>query len=82
MPCGVTRSKEGYPDNKVQWANMGPIWDRQDPGEPHVGPMNLAIWEGLVSFESQINTFSLRNEGTMLKVNDGNTHISVTMFCW
>ena len=24
---------------------MGPIWDRQDPGGPHVGPMNLAIWE-------------------------------------
>ena len=25
-------------------ANMGPIWGRQDPGGPHVGPMNLAIW--------------------------------------
>ena len=24
---------------------MGPTWDRQDPGGPHVGPMNLAIWE-------------------------------------
>ena len=23
---------------------MGPIWDRQDPGGPHVGPMNFAIW--------------------------------------
>ena len=23
---------------------MGPIWGRQDPGGPHVGPMNLAIW--------------------------------------
>ena len=22
---------------------MGPIWGRQDPGGPHVGPMNLAI---------------------------------------
>ena len=27
---------------------MGPIWDRQDPGGPHVGPMNFAIWESLV----------------------------------
>ena len=26
-------------------ANMGPIWDRQDPGGPHVGSMNFAIWE-------------------------------------
>ena len=25
---------------------MGPIWGRQDPGGPHVGPMNFAIWVG------------------------------------
>ena len=23
---------------------MGPIWGPQDPGGPHVGPMNCAIW--------------------------------------
>ena len=23
---------------------MGPSWGPQDPGVPHVGPMNLAIW--------------------------------------
>ena len=33
------------PDSKVQGANMGHIWGRQDPGGPHVGPMNFAIWE-------------------------------------
>ena len=33
-----------HPDSKVHWANMGPIWDRQDPGGPHVGPMNIVIW--------------------------------------
>ena len=32
------------PDSKVYGANMGPIWGRQDPGGPHVGPMNFAIW--------------------------------------
>ena len=32
------------PDNKVHGANMGPISGRQDPGGPHVGPMNFAIW--------------------------------------
>ena len=31
------------PDSKIHGANMGPIWGRQDPGGPHVGPMNLAI---------------------------------------
>ena len=33
-----------HPDSKVHEANMGPIWGRQDPGEPHVDPMNFAIW--------------------------------------
>ena len=34
------------PDNKVLGANMWPIWARQDPGGPHVGPMSFAIWVG------------------------------------
>ena len=33
---------------KVHGANMGPIWGRQDPGGPHVGPMNFAIWDCLL----------------------------------
>ena len=33
------------PDSKVHGANMGPIWGRQDPGGPYVGPMNFAIWD-------------------------------------
>ena len=32
------------PDSKVHGANMGPILGRQDPGGPHVGPTNFAIW--------------------------------------
>ena len=32
------------PDSKVHGANMGPIWGREDPGGPHVGPLNFAIW--------------------------------------
>ena len=28
------------PDSKFHGANMGPIWGRQDPGGPHVGPKN------------------------------------------
>ena len=32
------------PDSKIPGANMGPIWGRQDPGGPHVGPRNFAIW--------------------------------------
>ena len=33
-----------FPDSKVHGGNMGPIWGRQDPGGPHIGPMNFAIW--------------------------------------
>ena len=33
------------PDRKVHGASMGPIWDRQDPGGPHVGPINFALWD-------------------------------------
>ena len=32
------------PESKVHGASMGPIWGRQDPGGPHVGPMNCVIW--------------------------------------
>ena len=35
------------PESKVHGTNMGPIWGRQDPDGPHVGPMNFAIWEAL-----------------------------------
>ena len=53
MPKGAFRSlslfhmngTEYIPESKVHEANMGPIWGRQDPGGPNVGPMNFAIWD-------------------------------------
>ena len=36
-----------YPDSKVHGARMGSIWGPQDPGGPHVGPMNYVIWVSL-----------------------------------
>ena len=32
------------PERKVHGAHMGPTWGREDPGGPHVGPVNFAIW--------------------------------------
>ena len=43
------------PGSKVHGVNMGTIWSRQEPGGPHVGPMNLAIWVWL--FEVKIEAF-------------------------
>ena len=42
---GPIENKTTLPDSKVPGANMGPIWGRQDPGGPHVGPMNFVIWD-------------------------------------
>ena len=35
------------PDSKVHGANMGPTWVLSAPDGPNVGPMNLAILEGI-----------------------------------
>ena len=43
----VCRMFGANPNNKVHGTYMGPTWDRQDPGGPHVGPMNLAIREAI-----------------------------------
>ena len=45
----VAKIPTAIPDNKVHEdeVNMGPIWGRQDPGGPHVGPINFAIWDGI-----------------------------------
>ena len=37
--------QRAIPESKVHGGNMGPIWGRQDPGGPHVGTMNYAIWD-------------------------------------
>ena len=35
----------GILDNKVYGGHHGTTWGQQDPGGPHVGPMNFAIWD-------------------------------------
>ena len=35
-----------HTDSKVHGANMAPIWGRQDPGGPHVGPWTLLSGQG------------------------------------
>ena len=40
----VPEGKGNFHDSKVHGAIMGPSWGRQDPGGPHVGPMNQVIY--------------------------------------
>ena len=44
----VITSIADIPDSNVHGANMGPIWGRQDPGGPHVGPMNFVFWDTFI----------------------------------
>ena len=41
--CEMGMLVRDFPDSKVHGANMEPIWGRQDPGGPHVVPMNFVI---------------------------------------
>ena len=43
MICTAIAGDDASPDSKVYEADMGPVWGRQDPGGPRVGPMNLSI---------------------------------------
>ena len=51
----------GYPDSNVHGAKMGPIWGRQDPHGPHVGPMNIAIWIYTICHNISISSQPIRS---------------------
>ena len=67
----VQGSLEGIPDSKVYGANMGPTWGRQDPGGPHVGPMNFALW-GLTSPLFKSNQIFLQCQKMVFSFNKKN----------
>ena len=48
-PWSPFTDAESGPDSKFHWAYMGPIWGLQDPGGPHVGTINFAIWGHLTT---------------------------------
>ena len=45
------------PGSEVHGANMGSSWGRQDPGGPHVGPMNFATWDAPTTAAAVINDY-------------------------
>ena len=62
-----------YPDSKVHEANMGPIWGRQDPGGPHVGPNEPCYLGTDVPFLSQVTA-------THLKIGTCRCHLQMLVF--
>ena len=60
------------PNNKVRGANMEPIWGRQDPYGPHIGPMNFAIWEALLVKGAPVDdkvSVGMCDSGVLLSTN-------------
>ena len=55
----ITLCASNSPDSKVRGANMGPIWGHQDPGGPHIGHMNFAIWDSTESVDAYIHMRTL-----------------------
>ena len=60
------RTRYKNPDSKIHGANTGPIWGLQDPGGPHVGPMNFPIWEVTI-WEYPVDTIYLRFRTGIMK---------------
>ena len=50
---------------------MGPIWGQQDPGGPHVGPMNFAIWVVSQPWQSYIYNDGLKTWEDSLFIERG-----------
>ena len=68
------------PDSKVHGANMGTTWVLSAPVGPHVGPMNLAIWDHLprqVISQRVVCVFYPRKVGSQLIL----LSCIVTMMC-
>ena len=55
----LTKFHDTVPDSKVHGANLGHTWDWQDPGGPHVGHVNFAIWDilSIGHNEMEVNPF-------------------------
>ena len=63
-----------YPDSKVNGANMGLIWGRQDPGGSHVAPHELYyLGTTIVKLDIIFNLWSyLHNAGIILCMHPAN----------
>ena len=74
-------------DSKVHGPNIGPIWGQQDPGGPHVGPMDFVIWDNF----SQICThmwdmkcflwFCLEKKSEILRMNFSLWNVLICLVC-
>ena len=80
------QDQDHVPESKVHRAYMGPTWGRQDPGGPHVGPMNLAIrerWRAVIP--KDVNEFYGSNNTSYedtVRCDFGNLVNDTTLYLW
>ena len=67
------------PDGKVHGANMGSTWGQQAPGGPHVGLMDLAIWDLIACSWGQFMQFLLWLEKNFIMLKGNHNVISNTI---
>ena len=65
---------------------MGPIWGRQDPDEPYIGPMNFAIWEAITNHSRMMfrvcKSHDFFEEAISLKYSLNTFHTIRERFTW
>ena len=67
----IAAQSDYIPDSKDHGANMGPTWVLSAPDGPHLGPMNLAIRNGIIELRQfwirygslPVNTLRQRQNG-------------------
>ena len=57
---------------------MGPIWGRQDPSGPHVGPMNFAIWGSFIYRQPIFKWDAVTWQGSFMMTSSNGSIFRVT----
>ena len=73
------------PDGKVHGANVGPTWGWQDPGGPHVGPMNFLdavtpVHNNNIAVTSH-EWHGITNHQQLVQANNKNQSSALLAFC-
>ena len=62
---------------------MGSIWGRQDPGGPHVGPMNCIIWDVSVHkpWRRSMSLFSSQVQDVVIELRAVENRLYIAIQC-
>ena len=70
MICRIVAIAAYFPRLQGSWGQHGAVWGRQDPGGPHVVPMNFATWVMPHLWGGRIEDKRLKSRNLSRPVND------------